>query len=50
MAATPVSVITAAVGDLSSDVLAIAPVGLGVGVLVFAIKFGWRFVRKLSNG
>lgn len=44
-----VSVITAAVGDLQGDVLAIAPIGLGIGVVVFAIGFGWRFVRGLIS-
>lgn len=44
-----VSVITTAVGDLQSDILALAPVALGIGVVVFAIGFGWRFVRSLIS-
>lgn len=43
------SIITAAVGDLSDQVLALAPVGLGIGVVVFALGFGWRFVRSLIS-
>ena len=49
MTADAVSVLTPAVGSLQADVLEIAPVGLAIGAVVFAIGFGWRFVRSLIS-
>jgi len=49
MAATPVSVITTAVGGLSDDLLAVAVVGLGVGATIFAVKKGWRLVKGFTS-
>lgn len=43
---TALSVITGALGDFSDQILPIAAVGLGAGVIVLAIKRGWRLAKS----
>lgn len=43
------SVMTSAAGDMKSEILAIAPVALGVGVTILVITVAWRFFRKLAK-
>lgn len=45
----PVSVITTALGGLETDLLAIAGIALGVGVVVFAVGFGFRWAKGLIS-
>ena len=41
--------ITAALAGLEGDLLAISAVALGVGVVVFAIGFGFRWAKGLIS-
>lgn len=43
---TPVSAITDGVAGLSSNLLQIAVVGIGVGGVVLAVRKGWSLVKK----
>lgn len=47
--ADAVAAITAALGGLEGDLLAISAVALGVGVVVFAIGFGFRWAKGLIS-
>jgi hypothetical protein len=49
MEPTVTTVITTAIDGLQDQILALAPVGLGVGVAVFALLFGFRFVKNLIS-
>jgi hypothetical protein len=49
MDATVLGVITTALDGLQGQILAIAPVALGIGVTVFAIGFGFRFAKGLIS-
>lgn len=46
MAATPLSVIQAEVGDLGTELVTIGAVGIGIGAMVLALKKGWKTVTK----
>jgi hypothetical protein len=41
-----VTTITTAVADLQDDLLAVAAVGLGIGVAIFGLKKGYTLVRS----
>lgn len=40
-----VTTITTAVADLQDDLLAVAAIGLGIGVTLFALRKGYSVVR-----
>lgn len=41
-----VTTITTAVADLGPDLLAVAAVGLGIGVSIFGLRKGYALVRS----
>jgi len=41
-----VATITTALADLDTDLLAVAAVGLGIGVTLFALRKGYSVVRS----
>lgn len=41
-----VATLTTAVSTLGPDLLAVAAVGLGIGVSIFGLKKGYRLVRS----
>jgi hypothetical protein len=44
-----VATITTAVGSLQTDLLAVAAVGLGIGVAIFGLRKGWSLVKKFTS-
>lgn len=42
----PVTIITEATADLSTQLTGVATVGLGVGVAIFALSKGWSLLRR----
>lgn len=44
-----VDTLTTAVTGLGPDLLAVAAVGLGIGVSIFGLKKGYRLVRSFIN-
>lgn len=47
--ADPVSVVTDAAAPLKDDLLGVAGVGLGVGVVIFAVRKGWKLVKGFAS-
>lgn len=48
--ADPVTTLfTTATTNLQTELLAIAGIALGVGVIIFAISFGWRWAKGLIS-
>jgi hypothetical protein len=47
MSTTPASTIATEVGSLDTDLLTIAGTGIGIGVVVFAVRKGWRLVKGM---
>lgn len=47
--ASPTSVITDAVGDMEGELLTVAGVGLGVGVVIFVLRKGWRLLKGFTS-
>lgn len=43
------TVITTALAAYQTELLAVAAIGLGLGMVVWGIPRGWRFVKKLAN-
>jgi len=43
--ATPLSTITSATSGMGDDLLAVAGVGLGIGVTVFVLRKGFRLLK-----
>ena len=43
------TVFTTATTSLQTELLAVAGIALGVGVIVFAIGFGWRWAKGLIS-
>lgn len=42
-------IITTALADYKTELLAVAAIGLGLAVIVWGIPRGWRFVKKMAN-
>jgi LPXTG-motif cell wall-anchored protein len=47
--ADPTSVISAATGDMSDQLLSVAGVGLGIGVTIFVLRKGWRLLKGFTS-
>lgn len=48
MAADPVvDTVTGATGSLQTELLGVGAIGLGVGVVIYAVKKGWSFFRSM---
>jgi len=43
---TPISDATA---NLKDTLMAVVPIGLGIGVVLFAVTKGWRLVRRFAK-
>jgi len=46
---TASGVIEAEVGNLQTEILAVAGTGLGIGVIVFALRKGWRLLKGFTS-
>lgn len=52
MTSTPTTasgVIDGAVTDLKPELLAVAGTGLGIGVILFALRKGWRMLKGFTS-
>lgn len=48
--ADPVSdLFTSATADLQGQLVKAGTIGIGVGVVIFAIGFGWRWIKSLIS-
>lgn len=45
----PVSTVQTAVSGMGDQLLEVAGVGLGIGVLLFVVKKGWALVRSFAH-
>ncbi|WP_183407645.1 hypothetical protein [Nocardioides marmoriginsengisoli] len=46
---TPVSVVSDAADGMSSDLLGVAGVGLGIGATIFVLRKGWRLLKGFTS-
>lgn len=46
---TAESTIDTAVSGLSDDLLAVAGIGLGIGVVIFALRKGWGLLKSFTS-
>jgi hypothetical protein len=44
-----VATITTAIDGLQDDLLAVAALGLAIGVAVFGLKKGWQLVKRFTS-
>lgn len=49
VALDPVTIMTTAVGDLSTTFGGVAPVAITLAVAVFGLQFGWHLVKKFVH-
>ncbi|MFC4244751.1 hypothetical protein ACFOYW_15360 [Gryllotalpicola reticulitermitis] len=43
------SLFDAATTNLQSELVSVGTIGVGIGVVIFAIGFGWRWVKSLIS-
>lgn len=43
------SLFTNATGNLQGQLVSAGTIGVGVGVVIFAIGFGWRWIKSLIS-
>jgi hypothetical protein len=46
---TPSGVIDAEIGDMKPELLLVAGSGLGIGVIIFVLKKGWRLLKGFTS-
>lgn len=44
------TVMTSTATDIKSEILAVAPIALGVGATILVIRVAWRFFKGLAKG